>query len=291
MVPMIKSMTGFGRAEAAEDGLRCVVEIASVNRKQADVDIRLPREWSVLEQDVRRLAAPAVSRGRVHISVSITQPEASHSSVKVDVHLAQAYISQLRGLIPGSELTTSALLRAPGVCTLVDASAPVDQVRPLLAAAVTRALAEWDAARVREGAHLLEDITSRLKTVAEIMENIRAAAPQVLTGYRAALLRRLEEAAIPLPLDDDRLLKEIAIFADRIDISEELSRLSGHLTEFARLLAADTPSGRNMDFLTQELNRELNTIGSKANNAAIAHQVVAGKTEVERIREQIQNAE
>ncbi len=290
---MLKSMTGFGRAEIEKDGLHCSVDISSVNRKQADVEMRLPREWSALEPELRRQVAAAVSRGRVQVNIQLRLPEGAASTVKMDRALAEAYISQLRTLPGLAELTlpAEALLRAPGVFSLEESSLPLESVQPLAEAALRQALALWDEARLREGQHLQADILIRLQTLDSLREKISAEAPQVAQHYRAGLMRRLEEAGLPLPMDDERLLKEIALYADRVDISEELTRLSGHLVEFHRLLGEKAPSGRAMDFLTQELNRELNTIGSKANNTTIAHSVVTGKTEVERIREQVQNAE
>jgi uncharacterized protein (TIGR00255 family) len=292
----MKSMTGFGRAEASDEGLRCTVELSSVNRKQSDIDIRMPRECNALEQDARKLVAGAISRGRLQMSVSLDRADESQSSLRVDQNLARQYVAAMQKLdadLFGSRgFTVDALLRAPGVFTLTEAeSRSPEDLWPLLESTITKALAVWDKARTREGAHLKKDIETRLKVVRDLLKGIQREAKRVPQGQREAMRKRLLEAGLPLPLDDERLLKEIAIFADRSDISEETARLSGHLDEFARLLKSPEPSGRAMDFLTQEMHREINTMGSKANHAGVAHLVVAGKTEVERIREQVQNVE
>ncbi len=292
----MKSMTGFGRAESTDQGLRCAVELSSVNRKQSDIDIRLPREWSELEADLRKLVAGAISRGRLQVQVTLDSAGDSGASLHVDHGLARQYAEALTKLDAeffGSRgISVDTMLRAPGVFTVTEgASQTVEHVRPLIEATLAKALAAWDKARVREGTHLKQDIETRLKVVRDVLEGIQSEAPRVPQLQREAMRKRLQDAGLPLPLDDERLVKEIALFADRCDISEEISRLSGHLDEFARLLKSPEPSGRPLDFLTQEMHREINTMGSKANHAGIAHLVVAGKTEVERIREQIQNAE
>lgn len=292
----MKSMTGFGRGEATGAGGHCSVELSSVNRKQADIDLRMPRDWQPLEAGVRQLLSGVLSRGRLHGVILYETSTEATSTLRVDDSLAReyaAYLTQL-GSVLGTPmvLTPEALLRAPGVFTLEGREAPAPEVlQPMVYSAVSAALVAWDEARVREGAHLLADLTSRLNTLRQFLDQIATEAPKVAPLHRAALQRRLEEAGLPLPLDDERLLKEIALFADKCDISEEISRLGGHLTEFLRLMDSDTPAGRPLDFLTQEMHRELNTMGAKANHAPIQHLVVAGKTEVERLREQVQNVE
>ena len=289
-------MTGFGRAEASEGGLRCGVELSSVNRKQSDIDVRLPREWGALEADARKLLAGAISRGRLQAGITLDAAGETGASLRVDHSLARQYVEALRKLdaeLCGTRgFTVDALLRAPGVFIVAESeSHAADQVWPLIESTMNKALTIWDKARTREGAHLKKDIETRLKVVRDVLKGIQREAPRVPQLQREAMRKRLADAGLPLPLDDERLLKEIAVFADKSDISEEIARLGGHLDEFARLLKSSEPSGRAMDFLTQEMHREINTMGSKANHAGIAHLVVAGKTEVERIREQVQNVE
>lgn len=295
-VRAMKSMTGFGRGEASGPGGRCSVELSSVNRKQADIDLRLPRDWQALEAGIRQILSGVLSRGRLHGVIQHETTMEATSTLRVDESLAKeytAYLAQL-GAVLGSPMvmTPEALLRAPGVFNVEGREAATTEVlQPMVFSAVSAALIAWDEARVREGAHLEADLSARLELLRGLLTQISAEAPRVAQLHRAAMHRRLEEAGLPIQLDDERLLKEIAIFADKSDISEEISRFGGHLTEFQRLMDSDAPAGRPLDFLTQEMHRELNTMGAKANHAPIQHLVVAGKTEVERLREQVQNVE
>jgi uncharacterized protein (TIGR00255 family) len=289
-------MTGYGRAEFRSAEFSVAVEISSVNRKQSDIVVSLPREYSVLEIEVRKIAGENVSRGRVQVQVKVDDSNSGrHAKLAVDVDLAKQYAAALRKLGKelklGGELTLADLLRAPGIfSTGEDANQATDRW-PAIKEAVQKALATFEKSREREGSHLKKDLEQRVRQIRAILKAIVAEAPEVTKYYRENLRRRLADAGLPLPLDDERLLKEIAVYADRCDISEETSRLSGHLDEFGRLLKSSEPQGRAMDFLTQEMNRELNTTGSKGNSTVIAHLVVAGKTEVERVREQVQNVE
>jgi len=293
----MKSMTGFGRGEAADGELRCCVELSSVNRKQGDIEVRLPREHGGLEAEVRRRAAGLLSRGRLAVAVVVERVSGPGAELRVDRALAAQYAEALRELdrehFGGrGQVGAEALLRAPGVFVVSErAGGSQEAAGVLVMKALEKALAEWDRARRREGSHLRRDLETRLGVVAKLAKAIRREAGAVPQAYREALLRRLGEAGLPVDLGDERIVREVALFADRCDISEELSRLGGHLEEFRRLCRVDEPSGRAMDFLCQELHRELNTMGSKAGHLGIAHAVVAGKTEVERIREQVQNAE
>lgn len=293
----MRSMTGFGRGEASADGLRAVVELSSVNRKQTDIDVRLPREWAVLEDGIRRRLGGEISRGRVQVMVRVEPVGGQQQVLVVNEGLAREYVAGLRrlqGLLGGPEPEISAelLLRAPGVFTPAGmGELPPDRVGPVLDGALEGAVAAWRASREREGAALQADLLGKLGGLREVVAAIRVEAPRVTVQIREALRRRLEEAGVPLPLDDERLVREIALFADRADISEELSRLESHMEEFERLSKGVEPAGRPLDFLCQEMHREVNTTGAKANSAAIAHLVVAAKTGVERLREQVQNVE
>ncbi len=288
-------MTGYGRAEIRTDSLNLTVEITSVNRKQSDIVVNLPRDYSAKEIEARKIIANRVSRGRVQAVVRVEQLAAEEGQLLVDHALAQRYAAALRKLSTDlqlvGELSLTELLRAPGIFSNGDAAAKVEENWPMLARGLEEALVNLEESRQREGLHLKEDLEQRLAQLKTLLQGITTAAPSVTIQARENLQKRLAEANLPLPLDDERLVKEIAIFADRSDITEEITRLGGHLTEFARLLAHKEPQGRAMDFLIQEMNRELNTMGAKANHAGIAHLVVAGKTEVERIREQVQNVE
>jgi uncharacterized protein (TIGR00255 family) len=293
----MKSMTGFGRGEASDGALRCRVELSSVNRKQGDIEVRLPREHSGLEAEIRRRAAGVLSRGRLAVAVVVERMGGTGAELRVDRGLAAQYAAALMELdrehFGGmGRVGAEALLRAPGVFVVSEqVSGSAEAVAVLVMASFEKALLDWDRAREREGRHLRRDLETRLGVVAKLAKGIRREAPAVPKAYREGLMKRLGEAGLTVDLADERLVREVALFADRCDISEELSRLGGHLEEFRRLCRAAEPAGRAMDFLCQELHRELNTIGSKAGHLGIAHAVVAGKTEVERIREQVQNAE
>lgn len=289
-------MTGFGRGEARREGVTWQVECGSVNRKQLEVVVNLPRELGDLEGAVRTQVAAAVSRGRVNVIVrSQSALEAGTDAVKVDQALAQQYYHSLHALalklgIP-AEISLNEVARMPGVVTLAQTELSAEDAWPVIEEAVATALKQLNVMRDTEGANLRADIESRLATIESLLASIREKALTVPEHQRKVLRQRLEDAGLPLPLDDERLVKEIALFADRTDISEELTRAASHVKQFRAYLAAKEPAGRSLDFLLQEFFREFNTMGSKCNNAAIAHDVVTAKTELEKIREQVQNAE
>ncbi len=291
----MKSMTGFGRGEASSDGVTWSVEAASVNRKQLEVAVSLPRDLAELEATVRNEVAAIASRGRVSITIRATAAARSNSALRVDTALAREYLAAARQLATelglSDDLQLRDALRWPGVMeaesTAADAAAAWPQIKP----AVQAALSHLVIMRTAEGAALRADIEGRLATVDSLLSQIKDRAGTVLEHHRKALHQRLGEAGLVLNLDDERLIKELVIYSDRCDISEELARAHSHLAQFATYIASAEPVGRSMDFLTQELSREINTMGSKANNAELAHLVVHTKTEIEKVREQIQNVE
>lgn len=291
----MKSMTGFGRGEATLDGLKFRVEISSVNRKQTDIVINLPRALSQLDAKVREKVNAAVSRGRVNVFIACESASDGSTVLKVDEALARQYHEAMLTLSAklGTELTLqgSDLLRAPGIMTLSEVEVSPDDAWAGIEQALGSALEELIRARSREGEHLRKDMLERLETLKNEVASVRALAPEVVVHYRNNLKRRLAEADIEIDLADERIVREIGLFADRCDVSEELTRLECHFTQFTEFLRGSEPSGRAMDFLSQELNRELNTIGSKANNAQIAQHIVNCKSELEKIREQVQNVE
>ena len=287
-------MTGFGRGEAAG----WVVECASVNRKHLEVVLSLPRELAggELEGELRQRVQTRVARGRVQAQARMASPGHAASAARLDATMAAAYLEQARALgarlgVSG-ELALPDLLRLPGV--VQNGAEEVDPAWSDLGAlkdALEMALTGMIAMRETEGAHLKADMTARLETVEGLLERIATLAPQVVEKQRGALRQRLAEAGLALPLDDERLVKEIALFADRCDISEEITRARSHLQQFRQSLATGGPVGRALDFLSQEFFREFNTMGAKANHAELAHLVVEAKTELEKLREQVQNVE
>jgi len=288
-------MTGFGRGEARGEGVTWSVECGSVNRKQLEVAVNLPRELAELENAVRTEVATAVSRGRINVAVRREAASAQADAVRIDHALAAHYFHAMHTLalkldIP-PEISLTDITRMPGVVTQAQTEIATEDAWPPVQEALTAALKQLNAMRAAEGVSLRADIESRLRLIESLLESIRVKAATVPEHQRKLLRQRLEDAGLPLPLDDERLIKEIALFADRTDISEELTRAASHVKQFRAYLDADAPAGRSLDFLLQEFFREFNTMGSKCNNAEIAHHVVTAKTELEKIREQVQNAE
>jgi len=288
-------MTGFGRAEIVLDGRKFRAEVASVNRKQTDIVVNLPRELAELEPQVRALVGRAVSRGRINVYLACELAGEQHGALRVDHDLAKQYrdaLAELSGEL-GTELvlTGTDLLRAPGVLTVADSTMEVDSVWPAIEKVTRKAMTELIKMRRTEGKHLQSDLVARLETLEREVAAVRELAPSVIEIHRANLKRRLAEGGVEVDLADERILKEIGIFSDRSDISEETTRLASHFKQFSKYIKSKEPVGRAMDFLSQELNRELNTIGSKANSATIAQHIVNAKTELEKMREQVQNVE
>ncbi len=274
-----------------------MVECASVNRKQLEVSVSVARELGNIEPQVRERVSKMASRGRVNVSIR-SENEAglgAASPVQVNAEVMAQYASQLRaaaealGVSP--DLRLGELVRLPGVLAAEESAKDVEALWPVIHEALDAALANLVAMRTVEGTHLREDMEARLKRIEEILAEVGVKSAQVPELHRKALLQRLEEAGLPLALDDERILREIALFADRSDISEELSRAASHVKKFWETMDSGKPSGRSLDFLLQEFFREFNTMGSKASDAGIAHLVVEAKTELEKIREQVQNVE
>jgi uncharacterized protein (TIGR00255 family) len=289
------SMTGFGRGEAIADGAIWRVEAHSVNRKQLEVVVHLPRHLTSLEIPLRNRVAEKISRGRVQVSITADHGVNSTVRLKVDDELARQYsealqrLSSLLRLSPADEVTDAT--RWPGVFILDQTEVAPEVALPLIEEALNTALTQLISMRLAEGLHLKEDIIARLDTLDDLLGQAESLSPGIVDNHRKLLRQRLEEAGLPLPIDDERLTKEIALFADRCDISEEITRAESHIKQFRTYLTGTEPAGRSMDFLLQELFREFNTMGSKANNAPLSQLAVRGKTEIEKIREQVQNVE
>ncbi len=288
-------MTGYGRAEAAADGMRFTVEVHSVNRKHIDIALSLPRALLPIEGRVREKAQSRVARGRLAVTVALVPVGDSAAVQVIDEALAQLYADSMRRLqqrlgLEGG-VTLDAVLRAPGVLLTPGQGADPEAAWPLVEMALGSALDALIAMRETEGAALAADLESRLATLRECVAHIRVRAPEITAQYRRLLLERLRTAEIELPVDDERLLRELALFADRGDVSEELTRLDSHFAQLDKLLQSTVPVGRTLEFLTQEVARELNTLSVKSNDAPTSHWVVAAKAEIEKVREQIQNIE
>jgi uncharacterized protein (TIGR00255 family) len=288
-------MTGYGRGEIDHRGAKFSVELNSVNRKQSDIVVNLPRDLAELEPRIRQTINAQISRGRTNVVVSLHNSANGTRSLALDTALARSYHDAMRALqkelsAPG-EITIGTILQAPGVMRFPEENIKADEVWPAIERALGTALSELIKMREREGKHLAKDLIRRLKLLRKELKEVRALFPDVVKRYRDVLLDRIKKAGLNLTTDDERLLKEVSFFADRSDISEELTRLESHLAQFAHHLRKNEPVGRTLEFITQEIFRELNTLGSKSNDAAISQRVVACKAELEKIREQIQNLE
>ena len=291
----MNSMTGYGRGEAARGGAKFTVEISTVNRKQAELSLYLPRELDALESRARDEINAKVSRGRIAARVQWTAKSGERAQVEIDRNLANQYAKEYRKLAAdlklGGEVSLDTILRAPGVLQTSEEELDVESLWTPLRAAVRAALKELLAMRAREGANLKKDLQKRIDALQKTVKAVKRQAPKTVRRHREALLDRLNQSGLDLKLDDERVLKEVALFADRIDITEELTRLESHFGQFSDYAKAKGPVGRTLDFLSQEMNREVNTIGSKANDPVISRLVVAMKSELEKFREQVQNVE
>ncbi|MBA3385191.1 MAG: YicC family protein [Chthoniobacterales bacterium] len=291
----MRSMTGYGRGDVDHAGLKFSVELNSVNRKQSDIVTNLPRDFAQLEPRIRQAINEKLSRGRTSVTVACQEGANGARKLALDTVLARSYHDAMRDLqqelsAPG-EITIGTILQAPGVMRFSENTVNAGDAWPSVERALNAALADLIEMREREGKHLAKDLIHRLKLIRKEIKCVRSLFPEVVKKYRAALFDRLEKAGLALALEDERLLKEISIFADRSDVSEELTRLESHLAQFAHHLRKNEPVGRTLEFMTQEIFRELNTLGAKSNDAVISQHVVACKAELEKIREQIQNLE
>lgn len=286
-------MTGYGGAEKMVENWQISIELSAVNRKQTDIVVHLPAGLSALESDLKKQIGHQVLRGRVTAKISVESTGAGSDEINLDEKLALKYMTLIQSLGTkcGQNIQVSGadLLRVPGVFTFENNTLPADDLKndipPVLDEALEKLLAMQDA----EGLHLEKDLEDRLEVVENELQIIATSSPQVVERYRKSLHQRLEDAGLEIDLTDDRLLREIGLFADRCDISEEITRARSHINQFRAYMISEDAVGRSLDFLCQELNREINTIGSKANDADIAQHVVETKTELEKIREQVQN--
>ena len=291
----MRSMTGYGRGEADYNGVKFSVELNSVNRKQSDIVINLPRDLGELEPRIRQAINEQLSRGRTNVNVACQETGNSSRKLALDTVLARSYHDAMRTLqkeldAPG-EITIGTILQAPGVMRFSENAVAAEDAWPAVERALSAGLAELVRMRQGEGKLLARDLAQRLQIIRREIKTVRSLFPGVVKKYRAALFDRIEKAGLNLPLDDESLLREVALFADRADVSEELTRLEIHLTQFGQHLRKDEPVGRTLEFITQEIARELNTLGAKANDAGISQHIVHCKAELEKIREQVQNLE
>ncbi|MGM9522077.1 MAG: YicC/YloC family endoribonuclease [Oscillospiraceae bacterium] len=292
---MIKSMTGYGSASGTSGKLEITVELRSVNNRFLDCTVKLPRVYTVLEDGIKTRVQSVISRGKVDVFITIDASKADNVTISVNESLADAYVSAIKQLserycLP-NDVTAVSLSRMQDVLYVTKTETDVEQLGKDIDEILSRALADFDSMRVREGEKLYNDICSRADAIERLVAQAEERSPITVAEYRERLTKRLKEVLENTKLDEARILTEAAIFADRVAVNEETVRLHSHIAQLRQLLNSDVPVGRKLDFLVQEFNREANTLGSKGNDLEMARIVVDLKAEIEKVREQIQNVE
>jgi uncharacterized protein (TIGR00255 family) len=292
---MLKSMTGFGAGRARVGDEEFSVELRSLNHKFCEVKARLPRELSSLEPVVTKLVKDRLARGAVELLVKRQTATASGTVPMVDVALAREYARAFRELAEAlqvpADISWAQVATQPGVMKLEEKGMDVESATQAVQSALDQALAALEQMRKVEGEAIHADLDARLKLIEGWSREVAALAPKAVEEYRQRLAERVADLAQGVTVEPQRLAQEVAVFAERTDIAEEVTRLTSHLEQFRALMASTEPAGRRMDFLVQEMHREVNTTGSKSQHAEISARVVSMKAEVERIREQVQNVE
>lgn len=288
-------MTGYGRAEGAVDGRNIAVEIKSVNHRYLELSSRVPRGYGFLEEKLKTYLQSSISRGKVDVFVAMDTPEDAEVIVTVNHSLALGYVTALKEIVGRyslrDDVSAQGISKYPDVLSIHKAPEDEDAVWNTVKFKVDEALLKFIDMRKNEGVRLYEDIISRMRVILALVEKIEERSPETVSEYRQKLENKIKEMLESSTIDDQRILTETAIFADKVAVSEETVRLRSHISQLENMLMSDDAIGRKIDFLVQEMNREANTIGSKAVDSKIAYMVVDIKAEIEKIREQIQNIE
>ena len=292
---MIKSMTGYGSAKGQAGDLQISVEVKSVNNRYLDASVRMPRSFLFAEDAVKSAIGRHISRGKVDMFINVDSSAADDMSVKVNEALLKGYIDAIN-LISGkfgleNDLTAVSAGRFPDILSVEKKDLDAEEISAGLVSVAEEALRDFDAMREREGEKLCTDVLSKLETISSLVTVVEEESPRTVEAYRNRLREKISEVLSSAGVDENRILAEAAIYADRVAVDEETVRLRSHMSQLRSMLAGGSPIGRKIDFLIQEFNREANTIGSKCQNSDIAHVVVELKSEIEKIREQIQNIE
>ena len=292
---MIKSMTGYGSAKGECDGLSISVELKSVNNRYLDCSVRMPRGFLFAEETVKSKVQEHISRGKVDVFITVDAAASADEVVRVNESLAAGYVAAVKLLAErfslDEALTALSVSRMPDVLTVEKKDMDADAVSAAVSEITEQALREFDAMRTREGQKLREDIAARLATVEAYVSRVEQRSPETVKEYREKLYRKMCEVLQSTTVDEQRILLEAGIFADKVAVDEETVRLRSHVSQMRSMLETGSPIGRKMDFLLQEFNRESNTIGSKCCDSSITGVVIELKSEIEKIREQIQNIE
>ena len=288
-------MTGYGRVKVENDLREITVELRSVNHRYLDLNIKVPRIYGYLEDVVSKQAQAAIARGKVDIFVSVRAKEGADIKVTPNMAVIQGYVDAIKKVSEtyglSDEVTALSLLRLPDAMEQNKEEADADQLKAEVSAVLAQALEEYNAMREKEGARLVEDVIYRAGLIAKSVDFVEQRSPDCVEEYRGRIAARMTEILDGSELAQQRILQEAALYADKVNVTEEIVRLRSHLSQLDTMLKSPTAIGRKLDFLVQEMNRETNTIGSKANDFQIAKTVVDMKAEIEKIREQIQNLE
>ena len=292
---MVKSMTGFGRSVESINGLNITVEVKSVNHRYFEFSARMSRAYQFAEDSLKALCQKYITRGKVELSVFVEDATSTSTTVEINRQYAGEYISALRQLAKEykikDDLKLSALTGNPELFTVRKTLLEDEVVIDALTQVTKKALDNYNEMRVIEGKKLETDVLSRVKTILSAVEFIESRSPETVKAYRERIEEKMRELIGSATVDEQRIITETAIFADKVAVDEETVRLRSHISQLENMLESDSATGKKLDFLIQEMNREANTIGSKSQNVEIAHTVVEIKAEIEKIREQIQNIE
>lgn len=292
---MVLSMTGYGRAEQVVHGRDITVEIKSVNARYFEYSSRMPRGLTFLDDKLKKLLAASISRGKTELSLTVQNVEAADTQIAVNLEIAKGYYEAIRTMAAALRIdgtvTAVELSRFPDMFTLQKAQQDEEELWEDVNAVAQQAIENFISMRAAEGEKLKADILSRLAWIETAVEQVEETSAQRVQKYTEKLFARLQEVLQSTSIDESRILTEAAIFADKTAVDEETVRLRSHIRQYRDILESGEPVGRKLDFLTQELNRETNTIGSKCNEVAITRVVVDMKAEIEKIREQVQNIE
>lgn len=291
----MKSMTGYGKGEASDGTRKVTVEIKSVNNRFLDINTRFPKSLSYVEDSVKKQVQERVKRGTVDVYYTYEVTGDTDKTVVFDRALAEKYIAVARQakaeFTLTDDITVMSVMRMPDVLGVVTAEENQDEIKELFAQAAKNAVAELDVMRSVEGRSVKADLTRIIGNIVVSLKSVAVRAPSVVLDYKEKLEKRISDLLGKPIVDETRMATEIAVFADKCDINEEISRLTSHIDQFMMALESDEPQGRRLDFLSQEMNREINTMGSKANDLELAKLVIGMKNELEKIKEQIRNVE
>lgn len=292
---MLRSMTGYGRAKRAFDSREYIIDIKSVNNRYNDISIKIPRSISFLEEKVKQKLTNAVSRGKVEVFITFNNYSEKGKNIRINSELAQKYIQEIKKISADTEnvqaINIQEILKLPDVLNIELETEEEEIIWNELEQTLTDAINNFIAMREKEGTKIKEDLENRITFIETMVKNVSEISVNLVSDYIQKLEKRINEILQNNSVDENRLAQEVVIYSDKCSIEEELTRLKSHIMQFNDLLNSTTANGKKIDFLIQEMNRETNTIGSKANNLKITNYVIDIKTELENIREQIQNVE